>query len=499
MSRLDDTPSSSSLPPSPSSSSSSSSAVSVLPAARLPPFSLSDFRALVTSALDPDDPSPAPPLALTLRTSVPSLNRKKSAQNLQLQAQLHASTSTSARVRFLLAKFKKRAAALVMRRRRIPKASVAAAVPRSSLALSLGLSLSDTEHNATRNSRSSTTSSASASSSSYSPLTYSMPIPFANNNANSESACGCTSDVSHACTSDASHASPPSPTLSCFSSSACASESSECSILTASAYIGTDNYPSDYDPFAKGAVRVVHRSCEALPISASMPSASGSPCSRRTRARTSMRRPGQGLRSPRLSGGIEEVEVEEGKRVDDSGVYMQETSGWDDVDDDEPPNGFSPPRTSTPIPRRPSCLPSARSVPSSSSTVTMKSQARATPPRSPPNRTSHLTALPPLSRSPPSPPSHSPTTSTSNPAPARPTLTRAPTARTYPARHLFLLIRQGEEGAQAGVAVPFAAWCCCSYSYSDYEWNGWGEGGREGGSGWGEEAEAGVGKVGECR
>ncbi|KAJ6620159.1 hypothetical protein B0H10DRAFT_2360895 [Mycena sp. CBHHK59/15] len=46
---------------------------------RLPPFSLLEFSDLVSAALDPPAPAPAPALAFTL-----GLERKKSAQNLQL-------------------------------------------------------------------------------------------------------------------------------------------------------------------------------------------------------------------------------------------------------------------------------------------------------------------------------------------------------------------------------------------------------------------------------
>ncbi|KAJ7768013.1 hypothetical protein B0H14DRAFT_3591907 [Mycena olivaceomarginata] len=60
-------------------------------------------RALVPASLDFD--SPALPLALSLRTSSPSLWRKKS-------------TQSASRVRLLLTELKKRAAALVVRRRR---------------------------------------------------------------------------------------------------------------------------------------------------------------------------------------------------------------------------------------------------------------------------------------------------------------------------------------------------------------------------------------------
>ncbi|KAJ7768006.1 hypothetical protein B0H14DRAFT_2968605, partial [Mycena olivaceomarginata] len=85
--------------------------VGVPPALTLPPFPLVEVRALVPAALDFD--SPAPPLALSLRTLSPSLQRKKSTQNL------HTPPSAS-RVWLLLTELKKRAAALIVRRHRHP-------------------------------------------------------------------------------------------------------------------------------------------------------------------------------------------------------------------------------------------------------------------------------------------------------------------------------------------------------------------------------------------
>ncbi|KAJ7768017.1 hypothetical protein B0H14DRAFT_2968732, partial [Mycena olivaceomarginata] len=77
----------------------------------LPPFSLIEGRALVPAALDFD--SPVPPLALSLRTSSPSPQRKKSTQNLH-------TPPSALRVWLLLTELKKRAAALIVRRRRHP-------------------------------------------------------------------------------------------------------------------------------------------------------------------------------------------------------------------------------------------------------------------------------------------------------------------------------------------------------------------------------------------
>jgi hypothetical protein len=71
----------------------------------LPPFSLREVRALVPAVLDFD--SPAPPLALSLRTSSSSLQRKKS-------------TQSASRARLPLTELKKRAAALIVQRRRHP-------------------------------------------------------------------------------------------------------------------------------------------------------------------------------------------------------------------------------------------------------------------------------------------------------------------------------------------------------------------------------------------
>ncbi|KAF7344162.1 hypothetical protein MVEN_01706400 [Mycena venus] len=65
---------------------------------------------------------------------------------------------------------------------------------------------------------------------------------------------------------------PPSPTASTFSDSPCTSEERPYSVLTVDALFPYDSAGSDPDPFAKGAMRVVHHWCDALPLFASLSS-----------------------------------------------------------------------------------------------------------------------------------------------------------------------------------------------------------------------------------
>ncbi|KAJ7833731.1 hypothetical protein B0H14DRAFT_2591332 [Mycena olivaceomarginata] len=186
---------------------------------------------------------------LRTSTSHPALQRNKSAQNLH-----HLSTSAAAnssRVRLMLSKLEKRAAALIV------------ALPPSS---------------------SSTSSKAAPSVDSalfrpYLPLA--AQYERASNSASLAFACAPGSpppspDSSECpCSSNASHA-PPSPTASSFSATSSLSHSSRYSSAdrpysfipastVADPALNGEGVYEDADPFAKGAVRVVHRSCEALP------------------------------------------------------------------------------------------------------------------------------------------------------------------------------------------------------------------------------------------
>ncbi|KAF8188250.1 hypothetical protein K438DRAFT_2019374 [Mycena galopus ATCC 62051] len=224
-----------------------------------------------------------------------------------------------------------------------------------------------------------------------------------------------------ACSSDSSYL-PPSPTASDFSarSSLCTyrgplafSSETVCAgrpYSDASGFLPCDSaYLSseaayEHDLFAKGAVRVVHRSCEALPAHG-------------TTAR-SLRRTGKGRRvlrpleaePERVLGsgftghghGREDGHAKEDEVVHDSGVYLPASITDDglhftldlDADADEAEaEPFTPPRTSTPPPPPP------------------------------------YTSRPPPSPSPSSPPT---STSASYTLASASSLARAPTARTYP-------------------------------------------------------------------
>ncbi|KAJ7139188.1 hypothetical protein C8R44DRAFT_867355 [Mycena epipterygia] len=198
------------------------------------PFSLVDFTELVSAALDSPDSAFSPTLSLSL--SIPSLHRKKSAQTLH-----------QSRVRILLSKLK-----TLVRRPRLRRTSISNAKSRLP----------------------------APAPSSYLPIEYASLSP-----PTSESACLPASE------SDCSHT-PPSPTASSFSTSECCSSTERhrlstpdlspahkrpWSVLTIDADFGIGIGNEEADPFAKGAVRIVHRSCEVLP--------SPAPRLRRRRAR----------------------------------------------------------------------------------------------------------------------------------------------------------------------------------------------------------------------
>ncbi|KAJ7323611.1 hypothetical protein DFH08DRAFT_969155 [Mycena albidolilacea] len=326
---------------SPSSSKSSS-----MSPARLPPFSLAEFRALVSAALDSD--APAPPLALSLRTSTshPALQRKKSVQNL------HAAASSS-RVRLMLSKLKKRAAALIVRRRR----------------LSLPISAS-TSSKAAPSVDSALFRPYLPLAAQYECVSTSAPLSFTCAPGSppptpDSSECPCSSDASHA---------PPSPTASSFSATSSLSHSSRYSsadrpysFIPASTVgdLDTGVY-EDADPFAKGAVRVVHRSCEALPSTYSYHSTNNYAS---YAASPRVRRTGRGRRvpiAPLIRARARELDVElrelsgeaeadefaptqfaigkdeepEEQEIDDSGIFLDEE--------------FVPARSSTPPTSSPS-------------------------------------------------------------------------------------------------------------------------------------------------
>ncbi|KAJ7792600.1 hypothetical protein B0H14DRAFT_3160076 [Mycena olivaceomarginata] len=327
---------------------SSSKSPSMSPA-RLPPFSLAEFRALVSAALDSD--APAPPLALSLRTSAshPALKRKKSVQNL------HAAASSS-RVRLMLSKLKKRAAALIVQQRRLslPISGSTSSKSVDSVLFRPYVPL------AAQYERASTSAPLAFTCAPGSP----PPSP-------DSSECPCSSDASHA---------PPSPTASSFSATSSLSHSSRYSsadrpysFIPDPALNGAGVY-EDADPFAKGAVRVVHRSCEALPSTYSYHSANNNYAGYATSPR--IRRTGRGRRVPiaplirarareldvelrELNGEVEvgfvptqfavgKDEEQEEQEIDDSGIFL----------DEEPrAHAHRPdvPHRRIPVPPRPHC------------------------------------------------------------------------------------------------------------------------------------------------
>ncbi|KAJ7787765.1 hypothetical protein B0H14DRAFT_3892891 [Mycena olivaceomarginata] len=284
----------------------SSSKSSLMSPARLSPFSLAEFRALVSAALDSD--APAPPLAL-------------------LPPHIGEPPSPAAQ------KLKKRAAALIVRRRlSLPSSSstsksVGAAPSVDSAMFRPYLPL------AAQYERVSTSAPLAFTCAPGSP----PPSP-------DSSECPCSSDASHA---------PPSPTASSFSATSSLSHSSR--------YFQRrpPGVYEDADPFAKGAVRVVHRSCEVLPSTYSYHSANNNYSGCATSPR--VRRTGRGRRvpiAPLIRARARELDVElrelsgeaevdgfaptqfaigkdEEQEIDDSGIFLDEE--------------FVPARCSTPL------------------------------------------------------------------------------------------------------------------------------------------------------
>ncbi|KAJ6569250.1 hypothetical protein B0H19DRAFT_1256899 [Mycena capillaripes] len=322
--------------------------------ARLSPFSLAEFRALVSAALDSDAPAPA--LSLSLSSAAPpsisfisNLQRKKSLPNLP-----HAPPS---RMRLLITKLKKRvaAASALVKRRRSYKAPVgvraAAVLGEPDRSSSSGVSLSPFTRYislAVQYERAAPSESA-----------FFAPSP---SPASYESAC--TSESSH------SHAPPPpSPTASSFSDASASfyphpsfpvspyySDAHRPYSFAAEAEVG---YNAAEDPFAKDAVRVVHHSCEALWLRGSAAhSLSYSTSLSPSRVRRGRRR-------------VQRVEVE--AEVDDSGVYLQEEQeSYADREEGEEewklPTPPPSPSHATPVPPPASLAraPTARSYPLSS-------------------------------------------------------------------------------------------------------------------------------------
>ncbi|KAJ7660765.1 hypothetical protein DFH06DRAFT_1193237 [Mycena polygramma] len=306
---------------------------------RLPPFSLTEFRALVSAALDVDGPlpvlsAPNPTHSSSLcsfPTPRPTLERKKSLSCLH---GVPASTPGPSRVRILLAKLKKRvAAALAVKRRRKVAPRVVSQISESSESDvnrdSVADSLFMPYHFASTFFAPSPPPCTSASASSSVSASTSC-------SGSSESACPASSSSEGACSSAASP--PPSPTASSFSDSGVsrypypyypysystrelsADPPRPSSFLTDSAHGHTGEYDEGAaDPFAKGAVRVVHHSCEALPGyhrsgawlrgNGNSRYAGRARAGREKRVRVRVRREGK--------------QVEREREVDDSGVYVE--------------------------------------------------------------------------------------------------------------------------------------------------------------------------------
>ncbi|KAJ7630295.1 hypothetical protein FB45DRAFT_1003463 [Roridomyces roridus] len=203
---------------------------------RLPTFSLVEFRDLVSAALD----SPEPCLSFTTSFSLfsPTLERKKSSNNLRAHLQ-QQQPSTSARMRHMLVKLKKRAASLVVKRPRLRfRHSSVAHTPRISP----------------------TFAPASVNSDDFAPY---LPLAIQYERAlctQTESASGCSAVT----TSMYSHVPPPSPTVSTY-------DSSECSARPWSVLSVDVDMSFVQDPFAKDDVSIVHRSCDALPLQMQSP------------------------------------------------------------------------------------------------------------------------------------------------------------------------------------------------------------------------------------
>ncbi|KAJ7649477.1 hypothetical protein DFH06DRAFT_1420970 [Mycena polygramma] len=386
---------------------------------RLPPFSLMEFRALVSAALDVDGPLPVlSPRYPTHSSSLcsfptprPTLERKKSLLCLH---GVPASTPGPSRVRILLAKLKKRvAAALAVKRRRKVAPRVVSQISESSESDvnrdSVADSLFMPYHFASTFFAPSPPPSTSASASSSASASTSC-------SGSSESACPASSSSEGACSSAASP--PPSPTASSFSDSGIsrypypyypyshstrelsADAPRPSSFLTDSAHGHTAEYEGAADPFAKGVVRVVHHSCEALPGY----HRSGAWLRGNGNSRYGGRaRPGREKRV-RVRVRREEKQEEREREVDDSGVYVD--VGVHAREDEEPEWTLALPGPSSP-------RPTAADYPS--------------PPPSPasPFRASS-SFNPPRTSTPPPPP----TPTTDSPLARVPTTA---TARTYPA------------------------------------------------------------------
>ncbi|KAJ6569245.1 hypothetical protein B0H19DRAFT_1134948 [Mycena capillaripes] len=297
----------------------------VMPA-RLPPFSLAEFRALVSEGLNSDAPVPALPLTLSPSPFSPSpslLSRKKSLPNLP-----HAPPS---RIRILLTKLNKRvadASALVKRRR----SSVHGASYKAPLCVPTSFADSDAGGD-----RSSTDSLSLFTP--YLPLAVQYERAVASESVffapSPSPASDCTSESSHL------HAPPPpSPTASSFSDASiyispyCSDTDHPCSLPDSpfSPYNYNDTRAGtqyeNSDPFAKGTVRVVHHSCEALWLNSGSPARSGSTTSRiRTR-----RGNGRRVKPGATAQNEEDGEVEEG--VDDSGICLPEEKDRTTLDRD---------------------------------------------------------------------------------------------------------------------------------------------------------------------
>ncbi|KAJ7909466.1 hypothetical protein B0H13DRAFT_634259 [Mycena leptocephala] len=437
------------------------------PPACLPPFSLTEFRALISAALDS---SPSLSLSLPIPTS---LRKKLSAQSLHLSPASHSHS----RIRLLLTKLKKRVAVLVKCRRTHSKPASLA-----SMCVSVSPAVDPNSDSARSRSRSGAADSlfmpylplaaqyerarhahqgGDPYSRSYpSGFVCASPSPSPSPCGGEPSSSGCASG------SDSNHA-PPSPTASTFSgSSASASDASSCAYAYYSAYAYNSasvppyyssalpySYPSfdrpwsvvtrdsalgstptaspvghaaydphpdpDADPFAKAAVCVVHRSCEALPGMGHyfggsparwLRGGSASASTAIDRA-TPRRRPGGRARRLRLRGGGVPDAKDDGKEerkaeAEDSSLYFR-------VERDEDLEQLPTPPPSPSFSRR-----------SEWSAFVL---ARCSTPPPPAVASSHPHPHPPVSSS---SPSSFPATSTTPVHTSN--LARAHTARTYP-------------------------------------------------------------------
>ncbi|KAJ7802053.1 hypothetical protein B0H14DRAFT_3155252 [Mycena olivaceomarginata] len=329
---------------SPSSSKSSSTSPR-------PPPTLQPRRVPRPRLRRPSTPThPPPPLALSLRTSAshPALQRKN--------------------------KLKKRAAAFIVRRRRLSLPSCASTSSKTAPSVDSAL-FRPYLPLAAQYERASTSAPLAFTCAPGSP----PPSP-------DSSECPCSSDASYA---------PPSPTASSFSATSSLSHSSRYSasdrpysFIPDPALNGEGVY-EDADPFAKGAVRVVHRSCEALPSTYSYHSANNNYASYAASPR--VRRTGRGRRvliAPLIHACARELDVElrelsgeaefaptqfavgkdeehEEQEIDDSGIFLDENFT------------FVPARSSTPPPPSPSAAASKLTRAPTARTYPIAARARA--------------------------------------------------------------------------------------------------------------------------